>query len=151
MDFHLDTLLNLPSVTVESCIYRNDEVYLILRFLMERCSCPDCGSHSEELHQNRPVLIRDLSGFGRAVYLKVPRRQFYCPNCQRYFTEKLEFVDWLRRYTKRYEEYIYQRIKNSSIEQVSREEGLSFDKIQGIFAQKNEKKRESGRGNPAKH
>lgn len=104
MDFHLDTLLNLPNVTVESCIYQNDEVYLILRFLIERSYCPHCGNSSEELHQNRPVLIRDLPVFGKIAYLKVPRRQFFCCNCQRYFTERLEFVDWERRYTQRYEE-----------------------------------------------
>ncbi len=83
------------------------------------------------------MLIRDLPVFGRVVYLKVPRRQFYCSNCQRYFTERLEFADWERRYTQRYEEYIYQRIKSSNIEQVSREEGLSFEKVQGIFNHQN--------------
>ncbi|PSB60738.1 hypothetical protein C7B79_24670 [Chroococcidiopsis cubana CCALA 043] len=30
------------------------------------------------MHQNRPMLVRDLPSFGRVVYLKVPRRQFYC-------------------------------------------------------------------------
>ncbi|WP_445305003.1 transposase family protein, partial [Microcoleus sp. Pol12A6] len=30
------------------------------------------------------MLVRDLSVFGRPVYLKIPRRQFYCPICQRY-------------------------------------------------------------------
>ena len=136
MNFHLDTLLNLPSVTVESCIYQDHEVYFRLRFLTEGSCCPHCSSPSEELHQNRPVLIRDLPVFGRMVYLKVPRRQFYCSNCQRYFTERLEFVDWERRYTQRYEENIYLKIQSSSIEQVCREEGLSFDKVQGIFNHK---------------
>lgn len=141
MDFHLDTLLNLPDVTVESCIYQDDEVYLILRFLTSGCSCPYCGNHSEELHQNRPILIRDLSVFGRVVYLKVPRRQFFCYNCQRYFTERLEFVDWERRYTQRYEEHIYQRVKSSSIEQVRREDQLSFEQVQGIFNHKHSLKK----------
>ena len=141
MDFHLDTLLNLPDVMVESCIYQDNEVYFGLRFLTEESCCPHCGSHSEKLHQNRPVLIRDLPVFGRIVYLKVPRRQFYCSNCQRYFTERLEFVDWERRYTQRYEENIYQRIQGSSIAQVSREEELSFEQVQGIFNYKHSQKK----------
>ena len=141
MDVHLDTLLNLPNITVESCIYQDNEVYLILRFLTEESWCPHCGSPSEELHQNRPVLIRDLPVFGRVVYLKVPRRQFYCSNCQRYFTERLVFADWERRYTQRYEEHIYQKIKSSSIEQLSREERLSFEQVQGIFNQKDAQKK----------
>jgi transposase len=36
---------------------------------------------------HRYILIRDLSIFGQATYLKVPRRQFYCGDCQNYFTE----------------------------------------------------------------
>ena len=49
---------------------------------------------------------------------------------------RLTFVDWERRYTQRYEEYIYQRVQNTSMEQVSREEGLSWDQVQGIFRHK---------------
>ena len=28
MDFHLDTLLNFPNVTIESCLQQSNEVYL---------------------------------------------------------------------------------------------------------------------------
>ena len=136
MDFHLDTLLNLPDITVESCTYQDQEVYLKLRFLTEKSDCPRCHNLSDDLHQNRPVLIRDLAVFGKVVYLHVPRRQFYCRECQRYFTERLAFVDWERRYTQRYEEYIYQRVQSTSTEQVSREEKLSWDQVQGIFNHK---------------
>ncbi len=127
MDFHLDTLLNLPNITVESCTHQERQVDLRLRFLTEKSDCPHCQNSSDELHQNRPILVRDLSVFGKVVYLNVPRRQFYCRECQRYFTERLSFVNWERRSTQRYEDYIYQRVQNTSIEQVSREEELSWD------------------------
>jgi transposase len=67
------------------------------------------------------------------VYLQVPRRQFYCPNCQRYSTERLEFLDKKRRHTQRYEQNIYTRVQKSSMEQIGREEGLSYDEIKSIF------------------
>ena len=108
-------------------------MYLKLRFLNEEASCSHCGKLSEELHQNRPILMRDLSIFGQVTYLKVPRRQFYCRDCQRYFTESLSFVDEGRQYTRRYEEHIYQQVQLSSLEQVARVEGLTFERIQGIF------------------
>lgn len=133
MDFHLDRLLNFPNITVESCIQQPNEVYLKLRFLNEEASCTQCKEVSAELHQDRPILMRDLSILGQATYLKVPRRQFYCQACQRYFTEILSFADVGRQYTRRYEEFIYQQVQLSSIEQVSRVERLSFDRIQGIF------------------
>jgi hypothetical protein len=42
-------------------------------------------------------------------------------------------MDWKRHHTQRYEEYVYQRIKVSTIAQVSREEGLGVEEIKGIF------------------
>jgi transposase len=38
-----------------------------------------------------------------------------------------------RRYTQRYEEYVYQRAQSTSFEQISRDECLSWDQVQGIF------------------
>jgi transposase len=133
MDFHLDKLLNLPHVTVDSCLHEEGFVCLKLRFLTEAGLCPHCQQFSQELHQTRPMLVRDLSISGQVVQLEIPRRQFYCSRCQHYFTEGLSFVDWEQRYTQRYEDYIYQRVQVSSVEQVSREEGLSWDQVQGIF------------------
>jgi len=75
------------------------------------------------------------------VYLQVPRRQFYCPMCQRYSTERLEFLGQKRRHTQRYEENIYARVQQSSMSQIGREEGLSYDEIKGIFTQVNSGKK----------
>jgi transposase len=106
---------------------------LQLEMMRAGISCPHCEKYTEEIHQNRPVLIRDLPTFGRKVYLQVPRRQFYCRECQRYSTEKLEFCDYKRRHTQRYEINIYERIQQSSMEQIGREEELSYDEIKSIF------------------
>jgi transposase len=103
------------------------------RVLASEIVCSHCNNYTEELPQNRPILARDLSVFGRSVYLKVPLRQFYCPSCQRYSTEKLEFLDQKRRHTQRYEQNIYARVQQSSMSQIGREEGLSYDEIKGMF------------------
>jgi transposase len=141
MNVQLDSLLNLPNITVETCSNLEDPICLQLQVLTSGIHCPHCGSYTEELHQNRPILVRDLPTFGKAVYLQVPRRQFYCSACQRYVTEILDFIDWKRRHTQRYEAAIYQRIQTSSIEQVSREEGLSVEEVKGIFDHVNEQRK----------
>lgn len=125
MSFHLDYLLDLLRVRVETCQEIEGTISLNLGILAEGMSCPHCQNYTEELHQNRPVLVRDLPTFGCAVYLRVPRRQFYCLPCQRYSTECLKFCDWKRRHTQRYEANIYERVQQSSMEQIGREEGLS--------------------------
>jgi len=65
MSFDLDILLNIPGATVEICSYQNDEVYLTLRLLTDDCACPHCERYTEDIHQNRPILIRDLPVFGK--------------------------------------------------------------------------------------
>jgi len=133
MSFHLDYLLDLPEVRVETCTQVEGIITLKLNILANGISCPHCQTYTEELHQNRPTLVRDLPTFGRSVFLQVPRRQFYCPECQRYSTERLEFFDWKRRHTRRYEANIYERVQQSSMEQIGREEELSYDEIKSIF------------------
>jgi transposase len=133
MSFHLDYLLNLPGVRVEICKEVEGMMSLQLEMVADGISCPYCEKYTEEIHQNRPVLIRDLPTFGRKVYLQVPRRQFYCRECQRYSTEKLGFCDEKRRHTQRYEINIYERVQQSSMEQIGREEELSYDEIKSIF------------------
>ena len=141
MDFYLDYILDLPGVKVESCTQIDGKILLGLRIVGEGMVCHHCQNYTEQLHQNRPILVRDLPVFGRPVYLKVPRRQFYCPNCQRYPTEKVDFLDIKRRHTQRYEQNIYERVKQSSMEQIGREEGLSYDEIKGIFERTNKHKK----------
>ena len=141
MSFYLDYLLDLPGVSVETCTQVAGKISLTLEVIAAGMTCPHCNKFTESLHQNRPMLVRDLPTFGRAVYLRVPRRQFYCSSCQRYSTESLEFIDGKRRHTQRYEGNLYQRIQQSSIEQIGREEGLSYDEVKGIFDHVNTKKK----------
>ena len=74
MSIHLDYLLNLPGVRVETCTQVEEKIVLTLCVTAEGIKCPHCQNYTEELHQNRPTLVRDLPTFGRAVYLKVPLR-----------------------------------------------------------------------------
>jgi transposase len=141
MSFHLDYLLDLPGISIETSTCIENHFAFQVRILADGINCPHCGQFTEELHQNRPMLVRDLSTFGKAVYLKVPRRQFYCSICQRYSTETLSWLDRKRRHTQRYEKYVYERIKVSTVEQVSREEGLGVEEIKGIFNHVNAQKK----------
>ncbi len=90
--------------------------------------------YTDTIQKISQVLIRDLSIIGIGLYLKVPRRKFYCNGCEKYPTEQLEWVENRQRFTKRYQEYIYERVKELSCEQVSRNEELSPAQVQRIFS-----------------
>jgi transposase len=145
MDIYLDTLLHLPFATVESFREIDNFIYFKIGLINEEIICPHCQKKISDIHQVEHVLIRDLPVFGRKVYLRVPRRQFYCQDCHKHSTERLEFIEWRHRYTRRYEETIHEKVRHLSIEQVSREEEISRDVVQSIFNYLEEnKKREWG-------
>ena len=146
MLFFLENLLNLPKVNIRNVIQEGKQAFLILSCQEEEVKCNYCGSLTDELHQTNSVLVRDLSISGQMVYLKVPRRKFYCKDCQRFFTENLEFMEVRRKYTVRYEEYIYGRVNVSSVEQVGREESLSWDQVNGIYQRQCEAKKKDWQG-----
>lgn len=132
MLYFLENLLRLPKVSIQNVAQEGEDVFLTLECTEEKIKCKDCQNLTDELHQIRYVMVRDLPISGQSVYLKVPRRKFYCKHCQHYFTEDLEFMKPRRKYTERYEKYIYQRVNTSSVEQVKREESLSWSQVDGI-------------------
>ncbi|MGB8816277.1 MAG: ISL3 family transposase, partial [Minisyncoccia bacterium] len=146
MLFFLENLLKLPKVSIRNVVQEGTEVFLILSCQEEEVKCNYCGKLSDELHQTNNILVRDLPISGQTVYLKVPRRKFYCKQCQKYFTENLEFMEARRKYTVRYEEYIYERVNVSSVEQVKREESLSWDQVHGIYQRQCESKKKDWQG-----
>ncbi|WP_199317910.1 transposase family protein [Planktothrix sp. FACHB-1355] len=129
----LDTMLNIAGTTVESFQQVEGYICLHIKMLNRGMQCPYCQRYTEKLHQTTYILARDLPSFGQPVYLKVPRRRFYCRRCQKYSTERLDFMDWQQVHTQRYEQNIYQRVLASNVEQVSREEGLTGEEIEAIF------------------
>lgn len=133
MSNQLTFLLGLPNVSVNGISSLKGDGCLHLLLTNVGINCPHCQQYITEMHQNRPITVRDLPCFGKITFLLVPRRQFYCPHCQRYSTERLDWLDWQRRHTQRYETQIFARVLSSSIAQVAVEEDLSFDEVEGIF------------------
>lgn len=133
MDSELDLLLDLPNIKVE--YFREIEGHILLQLgcLDNHIDCPHCGHKIERINQVEYRLIRDLSIVGKPVFLRVPRRQFHCFNCGKFVTERLLFMNGHRRYTSRYEKWIYEEVKKTSVEQVSRNEGLSSSTVNSIF------------------
>lgn len=133
MNSLIDSLLNLAGIKVEGYQQIEGYIFLQLKIVSLGTNCPHCQTYTQELHQTTYLLVRDLPIFGQPVYLRVPRRRFYCRRCQRYSTERLDFFKWRQVYTQRYEQNIYQRVLASSPEQVSSEEGLSREEVNAIF------------------
>ncbi len=98
----LTEVLNLEGVQVTSKQqYKGIGIILGIESLEKKSSCNRCGRSSDRLHQNHKQIIKDLAWGEQAVFLEINRRQFKCGQCQKPFSEKLEFITPRRKYTKR--------------------------------------------------
>jgi len=86
MESNLTKLLAFQGWIVIGLTFMEYGICFHIEFDKNEMECPHCHSIITELHQTRPILIRDLAVFGQVVYLRVPRRRFYCRKCQRYST-----------------------------------------------------------------
>ena len=137
-----------------------DAIVVKLQLINAGINCPSCNKYISQVHQTRPILVRDLSVFGRVVYLKVPRRQFYFSSCKISLTESLSWLNKKQRQTNRYQEYIYERVsvagdpprKELTVKQVSKNEKMcvageprrSEDAVQDIFRKVASSKKKAG-------
>ncbi len=71
------------------------------------------------------------------MYLQVNRRQFKGDNCQKPFSEELDFVAKKRTYTKRLAANILEQLKEGDILNVSRRNDVTEEEIEQLFIQRN--------------
>jgi transposase len=95
--------------------------------------CPRCQQVSAQVHDRRVRVKRDVSVFGLCSYLEYEHRRFGCEQCKKPFTEPVVDIEVGRRYTARYERYIYEQYRENSIQEIHRLEGIGYKAAEGIF------------------
>ena len=129
----LDKFLNLKGTSIQGYLHlENIGIVCRIESKNQKAICPRCGLESDKLHQNHRHLVKDLPISGQPVYLQVNRRQFKCGNCQKPFSEELDFVAKKRTYTKRLAENILEQLKAADILNVSRRNNVTEEEIQRI-------------------
>lgn len=134
MKFSVEQILNLTGIKVLNC-QEIEGLGLIIEIQANSkyCTCPRCGRASHSIHQNHWRNIKDLPWSNRQVILRINRRQFRCKNCQKPFSEKLDFVDKQRGYTKRFAIEIVKQVLDSNIRSVAEKNDLSESEVQSML------------------
>jgi transposase len=134
MKFSVEQILNLPGMKVLNC-QDIEGLGLIIEIQVDSKSskCPRCGKASHSIHQHHWRNIKDLPWSNQQVILRIDRRQFRCKNCQKLFSEDLDFVDKQRGYTKRFAIEIVKQVLDSNIRSVAERNDLSESEIQSML------------------
>ncbi|MEG4458830.1 ISL3 family transposase [Microcoleus sp. N9_A1] len=135
----LTELLNIQGIKVTQ-MSQQPGIGIILQVeSTEREShCHHCGTKSNRLHQNHRYVVKDLSWGEQPVFLEINRRQFKCKKCGKPFSEKLDFVNNRRTYTKRLANSTIKSLLSSDIHSVAKQGVVTTEEIERMLSDASE-------------
>jgi len=131
----LTALLDLPEVTVTGLEYdaQLDLLLVVCHPRYDVAVCPTCDTVSAQVHDSNARRVRDVPWAGKRCSLVLPARRFKCARCRRPFTEPHAALAPRARYTRRYEDYLFEQCRGTTIQAVHRREGLGYKAVEGAF------------------
>ena len=131
----LEMLLDIKEIQIDRFDVQGQSLHIDCSSVLEEALCPQCLRKRQVVNQTYVREFRDLPIAGKEVYLHLNQRQFYCPECDRHFNERFNFVAPQRKMTRRYERYVYECCKASTIQKVSAQENLVWQTVNEIYQQ----------------
>lgn len=129
--------LDIPDVRVlQTSTGERGEIVITIESTKAGTRCRKCGKWITKLHgRDEWVTIRHLSVFGRPTYLRYRPNRYQCQDCENHptTTQGLEWHDANSPHSFAYDEHILLQLVNSTIEDVSVKEGLSYDSVTGAL------------------
>ena len=134
--------LDLPDVrVVQTATSERGEIIITIESIKAGTSCRKCGKWITKLHgRDEWVTIRHLPVFGRPTYLRYRPHRYQCQDCEDHptTTQKLEWHDANSPHSFAYDDHILLQLVNSTIEDVSIKERLSYDSVAGALERRME-------------
>ena len=127
-----EQILGIKEIRIGRVDWQEQSLHIYCSSIFEEALCPHCLNKRHVVHQTYERQFRDLPITGKEVYLHLNQRQFYCPDCDRYFNERFSFVDSKRTMTRRYERYVYECCKASTLQKISAQENLVWHTVNDI-------------------
>ena len=127
-----EMILGIKEIHVDRIDWQNQSLHIHCSSIFEEALCPHCLKKRQVVNQTYVRQFRDLPITGKEVYLHLSQRQFYCPDCDQHFNERFSFIDPKRTITRRYERYVYECCKASTIQKISAQENLVWQTVNEI-------------------
>jgi len=140
--------LGIPDVRVlQTTTGEHGEIIITIESTNAGTSCRQCGKWITKLHSREEwVTIRHLAVFGRPTYLRYRSKRYQCQDCAGHptTTQRLEWQDANSPHSFAYDNHILLQLVNSTVEDVSVKEGLSYDRVVGALERRVESRIDGG-------
>lgn len=130
---NIEIPLDLPEVRVLKYEV-SGQIIIAVESTREWAICHKCGEKTHEFHSyGRQLRLRHMPILGRSVIIEIRPKRFRCPACDGNptTTQKLEWYDERSQNTKAYDQWLLLQTIGSTISDVARKEGISYDRVLG--------------------
>lgn len=147
--------LDLPEFIVQDIEVTETEMIIQVQKAIPYGVCPECNQITDQIHQNDKYrYVQDLPVQNHTVWLKVLKRRFFCPFCEKVFTERFDSFTGKKRRTDRLTQHIMETSRGLShkrAEEVLNKEGIQVSRhtIAFILHQQAETKHQKAPGSGA--
>lgn len=129
--------LGIPDVRVlQTSMNERGELVITIESTKAGTRCRLCGKWITKLHgRDEWVSIRHLPVFGRATFLRYRPTRYQCQDCEGHptTTQHLEWHEANSPHSFAYDNHILLQLVNSTVEDVSVKEGLSYTSVAGAL------------------
>ena len=129
--------LDIPDVRVlQTSVNERGEIIITIESTKAGTPCRKCGKWIAKLHgRDAWVTIRHLPAFGRPTYLRYRPNRYQCPDCEGHptTTQVLEWSDGNSPHSFAYDNHLLLQLVNSTVEDVSVKERLSYASVAGAL------------------
>jgi transposase len=127
--------LDIPDIRVlETELTKVGELVITIESIKPDARCRRCGQRITKFHGHDAwVTIRYLPVFGRVSYLRYRAKRYYCAKCDATTTQQVEWRDPNSPHATVYEEHLLLQLVNSTVQDVSVKEKVSYDCVLGVL------------------
>lgn len=128
-----EILLNLPNLKVDSLALSSKTISINCHLDLASDTCSCCLKPIRNFKSYRTHKLRDLDISGREVHLVVRVKQFYCADCNCYFTQTIPFADSNKSHTHRQEKWIFELSRKQPLSEVGAILNINSKTVERIF------------------
>lgn len=128
-----EKLLGLQDIEIEKIDNFYDSIHIYCHLKRKPHKCPCCGQSTDNIHDYREQVIKDIPAFGKHLFIHLKKRRYRC-SCGKRFQEENTFLPRYHRMTNRLSAYVMDKLRTEvSFSMIAREVNLSVTKVIRIF------------------
>lgn len=131
--YFIEELIGIQDFKLLDIKNNENELHIYMVLDPKEHICPCCKSKTRKIHDYRWQIIKDLSSFGKHVYIHLKKRRYRC-SCGKRIPEKVSFLPKYYRMTRRLINSVFVSLSNEySFTSIAKQHNISVSTAIRIF------------------